>query len=162
MPNTDVTKMSFFAVDQKLMTVNFDDLGKQHKQRIADREKHIPPPTKADLQKEYNQLRQRLFDLRQTAQALEIRTNDAAGNVVLLEQRINDVIKLKKAAVAEGNGRGERSAEQSIQRLEKELVDEQEEHKKNQNWSAQAARALKAFDGHARIAELKLLLDHPL
>lgn len=162
MPNTDVTKMSFFAADPKLMTVDFDDLTRKHKQRIADREQHTPPPGKEDLHKEYNQLRQTLFNLKQDAKCFEIRTNDAAGNVRLVEQRISDALKLKKAASAEGNLRGERSAEQAIQRLETELVNAQEAFTKNRNWNTQAARALKAFDGHARIEELRLALDAPL
>jgi chromosome segregation ATPase len=132
------------------------------KKMRAERDAAAPPPGKADLHKEYNQLRQKLFDLRQDAKTFEQRTNDADGNVRLLEQRINDVLKEKKSAVAENNLRGERTYEQTIQRLEVELVDAQEEFEKNKRWSVQAARALRAFDGHARIAELKKQIDEGL
>lgn len=163
MANTDVTKMVFFAVtDPKLITVDLDDLSKRHKETVAQRVKDTPPPEKADLHREYNQLRQKLFDLKQNAKCFETRTNESAGQIRLLEQRINDAIKLKKAAVAEGNGRGERTYEAAIQRLESELTTAQEEFFQNKNWNTQAARALKAFDGHARIEELKLLLDSPV
>jgi hypothetical protein len=39
------------------------------------------------------------------------------------------------------------------------LLDAQEEFEKNKRYSGQAARALRAFDGVARIEELKGLLD---
>src|SRR5579872_2351816 len=128
----------------------------------AERDAAAPPPGKADCYKEYNQLRQKLFDLKQDAKCYEQRTNDAAGKIRLLEQRINDALKLKKAAAEASNFRGERTYEHQVALLETELADAKEEFEKNKAWSGQAARALKAFDGHARIAELKLLLDAPL
>jgi hypothetical protein len=100
-----------------------------------------------------------LFDLKQNAKCYEQRANDAAGNIRLIEQRINDAIKEKKTAAEVDNLRGERTYEQAIQRLEAELADAQEQFDKNKRWSGQAARALKSFDGHARIEELKLLVD---
>lgn len=129
--------------------------------RRAQQEKNAPPPDKKDLNKEYNRLRQQLFDLKQNAKCFESRANDAAGNIKLFEQRIDDLLKLKKAATAADNLRGVRFYEHGIQQLENELADANEDYAKNHRWSAQAARALKAFDGHGRIAELKALLDAP-
>ena len=78
------------------------------KKMRAERDAAIPPPGKADLRKEYNQLRQKLFDLTQDANTYEQRAMDAAGNIRLLEQRFNEALKLKMAAAGEGNFRGER------------------------------------------------------
>jgi chromosome segregation ATPase len=147
--------------DPSVLTVTDADI-KRIEQNVAQlraqRDKESKPG-KADLQKEYNQLRQTLFNLKQDAKCYEQRCNDAAGKVRILEQRITDLIKLKKDAAAENNLRGERTHEQGIQRLEAELLDAQEEFEKNKRYSGQAARALKAFDGHARIEELKCVLD---
>jgi predicted nucleic acid-binding Zn-ribbon protein len=162
MVNTDVTKMSFFAVtDPKLITVDFNQLEHTQKDRREQMVKLNPPKPEGPA-KELSRLRGQLFDLKQAAQAFEQRTRDAAGNSALLEQRITEAIKKKKTAVADGNLRGERTYERHLQQLEIELADAQEEHTKHKNWSAQTARALKAFDGHERIAELTLLLDAPL
>ena len=159
----DATKTVLFAVtDPNLLTI---DLAK-HEQNMAKlravRDAATPPPGKLDLRKEYNQLRQRLFELRQNAKHYEIRTNDAAGNIRLIEQRIDDLLKQKKAAVAEGNLRGERTFEQAIQRAETELADAKEEFEKNKRWGSASARGLKEFNQHDRIAELKAILDAPL
>jgi hypothetical protein len=160
--NTDVTKMAFFAVtDPTVLTVDFNKVEEAAKKARATRDAAAPPPDKKDLHKEYNRLRQQLFDLKQNAKCFEVRANDAAGNIKLFEQRIDDLLKLKKAAIDAGNLRGERFYEHGIQQLEIELVDAKEDYAKNQRWSAQAARTLKAFDGHGRIAELKALLDAP-
>jgi DNA repair exonuclease SbcCD ATPase subunit len=148
--------------DPSVLTVTDGDIKRieQNAAKLrAQRDAAAPPPGKADLQKEYNQLRQQLFNLKQDAKCYEQRCNDAAGKVRILEQRITDLIKLKKDAAAENNLRGERTHEQGIQRLEAELLDAQEEFEKNKRYSGQAARALKAFDGHARIEELKCVLD---
>jgi len=129
--------------------------------RRAQQEKNAPPPDKKDLNKEYNRLRQQLFELTQNAKCFEQRRDDAAGKIRLLEQRIDEQIKLKKDAIANSNLRGERSYEHGIQLLENELADAKEEFENNKRWSVQSARTLKAFDGHGRIAELKPLLDAP-
>ncbi|MGE5052910.1 MAG: hypothetical protein ACM3WP_01995 [Acidobacteriota bacterium] len=144
----------------EVFTINESDLSRieqNQAQRRAQQEKDNPP-AKADLRKEYNQLRQKLFDLQQNAKCFEIRTNESAGKIRLIEERITDLIRLKKNAVAMGNLRGERTYEQSIERVEGELGNAQEEFTKNKHWSAQAARALKEFDGHGRIEELAVLL----
>jgi hypothetical protein len=111
---------------------------------------------------EYNRLNQELFNLKQDAKAFETRADEAQGQIELIEQRINRALKLKKAAVDEGNLRGERTYEQAIQRMERELVEAQEEFTKARHCSAQAARNLKAFGGHGRMAELKKQLEQPL
>lgn len=157
-----VNTVAFAVRDPKLITIDFEDLAQRHKERLKAQEKDAPPPSKADFRKEYNQLRQQLFDLQQNAKAFEIRTNDAAGKIRLLEERINNIFKLKKEAIQEGNLKGERTYERAIANLETELLDAQEEFNKNKRWSTQAARALRTFDGAERIAELKAILDTPL
>ena len=158
----DVTRCAFMAPDPKLMTVDIAKVEAFGAQVRAKRDAAAPPPGKDDLRKEYNQLRQRLFELNQNAKAYEIRTNEASGKVRLLEQRINEALKLKKAASDAGNLLGERTYERQVANLESELLDTKEEFEKNRRWSAQAARALKEFNQHDRIAELKALLDAPL
>jgi hypothetical protein len=145
--------------DPHIFDIDFAKHEQTMKELRAKRAAATPPPGKADLHKEYNQLRQTLFNLKQDAKCYEQRTNDAAGKVRILEQRISDLIKLKKDAAAENNLRGERTYEKGIQGVESELLDAQEEFEKNKRYSGQAARALKAFDGHARIEELKCVLD---
>lgn len=117
---------------------------------------------KPDLRKEYDALRQRLFNLKQDARCYEIRTNEAANKIRNIEQNIDNLLRLKAAANEAGNLRGVRMYEQSVERVERELTDAQEEFDKNKRWSGQAVRALKAFDGVARIEELKLLLEQPV
>jgi len=148
--------------DPNIFTINITEHEQRMKEMRAKRDAAAPAPGQADLRKEYNQLRQRLFDLEQNAKTFEIRTNEAAGKVRLLEQRINDLLKLKKEAAEAGNLRGERTYERGIQSLETELLDAQEEFRKNKHWSNQAARALRDFDGHDRIAELKAIFDSPV
>jgi hypothetical protein len=115
-----------------------------------------------DLRKEYDALRQKLFNLKQDAKCFETRTNEAANRIKLCEQNINNLLRLKKEANEAGNLRGARTYEQGVVREESALADATEEFTKNKHWSGQAARVLKAFDGHARIEELRLLLDTPL
>jgi hypothetical protein len=160
----DVTHCAFMSPDPKLMTVDLAKVEAFGAQVRAVRDKANPAfagkgiePARA----EYNQLRQKLFDLKQDAKCFEIRTNEAAGRIKLLEGRINEALKLKKAASEADNFRGERTYEHQVASLETELADAQEEFNKNKHWSGQAARALKAFDAHARIEELKAVLDSP-
>ena len=160
MANTDITKMAFFAVtDPTVLTVDFNKVEEAAKKMRAKRDAAAPPPGKEDLHKEYNQLRQQFFNLRQNAKCFEVRTLDAAAKVRLLEVRINETLKLKKDAAEAGNLRGEYTYEHQVQMLDAELVDAQEDFENNKRWSGQAGRALKAFDGHGRLAELKALLD---
>jgi hypothetical protein len=152
----------FMAPDPKLLTIDIAQIERNQAARRAEAEKNTPPPSKADLRKEYNQLRQRLFDCEQNAKAYEIRTNEAAGKVRLLEQRVNEAFKQKKAAAEAGNLRAEINYEHAIQTLESELLDAQDEFTKNKRYGLQAARALKEFNQHGRIAELKAHLEKPL
>ena len=150
-------------VDPKVITINLAEHEQRMKVMRAERDAANPQPGKAaDLRKEYNTLRQRLFSLKQDAHCFEIRTNEAAGKIRNIQQRIDDVLRLKKEAAAMGNLRGERTYEQSIERLETELGDAEQEFAQNKRWNTQAARALKDFDGHARIEELKAILDSPV
>jgi hypothetical protein len=158
---TNIARCAFMTPDPKLLTVDFADLAQRAAQTRADRDAAAPPPGKADLRKEYNDLRQRLFNLKQDAKTFEIRTNESAGRIRLIEERIDNLLRLKKEAAEMGNLRGERTYEQSLERLETELGDAQEEFSKNKAWNTQATRALKAFDGHGRIEELRLLLETP-
>ena len=160
MVNTDVTKMSFFAADPKLMTVDLEQLGKMHKDTVAQRET-LNPPQPEPARQEYNRLRQQLYNLQQQAKNAEVYCNNKADEVRGLEQRINDVLKRKKQAVAEGHLGQERLCEHQLQQLERELPDAKDEATKAKHWGAQAARALKAFDGHARISELVKELETP-
>ena len=156
----DVTRCAFMAPDPKLMTVDFEQLTAMHKATIAMRE-NINPPEPEAARPEYNRLREQLYNLQQQAKNNEVYCNNKADAVKGLETRINDLLKSKKQAVAEGHLGQERSYEHQLQQLETELVDAKEEFTKAKHWSGQAARVLKAFDGHVRIAELKAALDAP-
>jgi hypothetical protein len=129
------------------------------KQIRAKQDAEAPAPDKLDLRKEYNRLRQQLFDIQQNAKCYEIRTNEAAGQVHLIEQRITEALKNKKAAIEAHNLRGERMYEWQVTSLETELADAQVELSKNRRWSIEAGRALKNFPSHDRIAELKAMLE---
>lgn len=110
--------------------------------------------THADVD-EYNRLRQQLYDLQQQAKNAEVFCNNKADGVKGLEQRINDLLRKKKQAIAEGHLGDERNCEHQLQQLETELIDAKQEFTQAKHWSVQAARALKAFDGQERIAALK-------
>jgi hypothetical protein len=162
MANTDVTKMSFFAVtDPKLITVDFAQLGKTQQERRARLEK-LNTPKPEGTAKELQRLRGELFKLSEDVKNTEINCDNQAGNVKLFEQRITDAINQKKIFVASGNALAERFCEHQIKTLEVELADAQERLKRAEQYSAGSALALKAFDGHERIAELRLILDTPL
>lgn len=156
----DVTTCVFMKPPAELMTVDFEHLSAMHKATVAQRETLNPPepePTRA----EYNRLRQQFYDLRQQAKNAEVHCNNKADEVKGLEERINDLLRKKKHAVAEGHLGQERLCEHQLQQLEKELVDVKDEFSKAKHWSTQAARALKAFEGHERIAVLKAELETP-
>lgn len=111
------------------------------------------PPKPEPVRVEYNRLRKQLFDLQQHAKNMEIYCNEQAGKVKLFEQRITDLLKQKKAVA--DNPLHERFCEHQIQTLETELLDAKTEFNRAKNQNSNAARGLRAFDGHARIAELK-------
>lgn len=147
--------------DPSVFEFDSEKLEQHAAKRRVERDAAAPPPGKADLHKEYNQLRQRLFDLQQNAKTFEIRTNEAGGKIRNFEHRINEALRQKREAFDAGNLRGERSFEHSVATLETELADAKEEFEKNKRWSGQAARALREFNQHDRIAELKALLSGP-
>ena len=127
----------------------------------ADRDKSTPPPSKVDLRKEFDSLRQCLFSLKQNAHCFETRTIEAASRIKLCEQNIDNLLRLKQEANEAGNLRGVRTYERGVEQAESALADATDEFTKNKRWSGQAARVLKAFDGHARIEELRAILETP-
>ena len=139
--------------DPDLMVVDFEDLAKRQAERLAARD-IAQPPKPQPARAEYNQLRKELFAAQEWAKNAEIYCNDRAGTVKLLEQRITDLLKQKKAAI--DSPLAERNFENQIQLLETELLDAKTEFNRARHQSNYAARGLKAFGGHERIAELKL------
>jgi hypothetical protein len=128
------------------------------KKMRAERDAANPPqPEPARI--EYNRLRQRLYDLQQRAKDAEVFCNNKADSVKGFEERINVVLLKKRQAIADGHLGQERACEHQLKQLETELVDAQKEFTQAKHWNAQAVRALKAFDSHARIAELKKQID---
>ncbi len=153
----DATRCVFMAPDPSLMTVDFA----QVEQKAAENRKArdlanpnfggpIPP-----AQVEYDGLLHRLFNLTESAKNTEIYANNIAGNVKQLEDQLDAAIKQKKRYAEAGNERATRNGEHHIQRLERELADQEKDLKRAKNNGANAARALKAFDGHPRLKELK-------
>lgn len=110
---------------------------------------------------EYNRLRQQLYNLQQAARSAETLCNNKADAVRGLEQRINDLFKLKKQAIADDHLGDERKWEHQIQILEIELTKAQEEFFKAKRYNTQAARDLRVFefDNKQRIAELKAIVN---
>ena len=149
----DATRCAFMAPDPKLMTVDFNQINKQAAERRAERDAANPPAPEGPA-KELQRLRRELFNLTECVKSMETYRDNQADNVKACEQRLTDAIKQKKIAVVNGNERAERNWEHSIKQLECELVDSEREFRRAELQNAQAARALKAFDGHARIAEL--------
>jgi hypothetical protein len=138
--------------DANLMVVDFEDLAKRQAVRLAARD--IAQPLKSQPARvEYNQLRKELFASQEFAKNAEIYANGCACTVKLLEQRITELLKQKKAAV--DSPLAERNFENQIQLLETELLDAKTEFNRARHQSNNAGRGLKAFGGHERIAELK-------
>lgn len=156
----DVTTCVFMKPPAELMTVDFEHLTAMHKATVAQRETLNPPPSEP-ARAEYNRLRQQLYTLQQQAKNAEVFSDNKADAVRGLEQRINDVLKKKKQAVTDGHLGQERLCEHQLKQLERELPEAKDEATKAKHWSAQAARALKAFDGHERIAVLTAELETP-
>lgn len=155
-----VAQCAFMAPDPKLMTVNFEELTARHKETIAKREKQNLPVPEGPA-KELHRLRHELFNLTERAKHVKIYRDNQAGNVAALEQRTTDAINQKKLCITSGNVRAERNYEHTIKRLERELVDAEQELRRAERQNAQAVCALNAFDGHARIAELVKELETP-
>jgi len=110
----------------------------------------------SEPRKLYNSLRKELFDRQEWAKNAEIYCNTKADTVKHFEGLIADLIKQKKAAV--NNPLHERALEHQIELLETELLDAKQEFHRAKHQSTNAARALRDFTGHQRIAELKLEL----
>ena len=142
--------------------INEDELNKTIAKTVAASQalhaKNDASKPKPDLRKEYNQLRKQLFDLQQYAKGAETYANNKAGEVKHRESLINDLLKQKKEAIASGNLGQERFLEHQIVLIETELIDAKIEFNRAKHQSSNAARGLKAFDGHERIAELAKIL----
>jgi hypothetical protein len=104
---------------------------------------------------EYNRLRGKLYDLQQTAKDTEIRLNDAVANVHHFEVIVADLLKRKKAASAANLLGEERVWEHQLLAAEHDLLNSREALDRWKKINTSAARELREFDGHARIAELK-------
>lgn len=149
----DVTRCAFMAPDPKLITINLAE----HEQRMTEHRakmEELNPPKIEPAEKELRRLRRELFVIEENAKHLEIYTNNIAGTVKLLDERINIALKEKKAYAANGNDLAERGCEHTIQRLERERAEAEKEFQRARRNSAAAAAHLRAFPHHERIAEL--------
>jgi chromosome segregation ATPase len=148
----------------EVFTINDEtvaDVEKRAKEQRAERDKLNPAMAGQHVEtarQEYNRLAGQLFGLTQEAKSLEIRVNEAAGQILLLEKRIGDVLKSKKQYESDGNLLAARNAEHGIQQIENELAFAKANYEKQRAYNRAAARALKSFDKHERIAELKAIL----
>ena len=113
--------------------------------------------TAQELRKEYNQLRQQLFDLKQWVHSSETRLNESAGQIRNIEQQFNSLLEQKKATESP---KGQHNIERTILRLETELTEEKKKHKSLSLENESAVRQLKAFDV-SRIDALKAELEAP-
>jgi hypothetical protein len=159
----DLTKTSAFAqaTDPSLMVVDMEELAQKHKEHLAQRDKlnpkmagEGPEPPAAELRG----LRNMLFCLTERKKSTETYTLNKGGELKLIEQNLNDAIARKKAATKAGNNLAERNHEHAIRSLEAELVEAKKEFGRARNVSAQAARDLKDFPHHVRIAELEKIV----
>ena len=137
------------------------DIAKIEQQQAARRAVEEKAKPTEPLRVELNRLRNQLFTLQQNAHATEVRVNNEAGTVRLLEQRITEAIKSKKQCEEAGNLLGGRSYEHQIQSLEEELADTRERLLKNQRYNAGAARELRTWQSEngPRLLELKKEVD---
>jgi len=142
------------TADPSIMAIDIEGNEKKQAARRAEMDK-LNPPAKIAPKIEYNQLQSRLFALNQDCKAFAVRVNQWAGAIHQLEGRIADLLKHKKKAAEEGNVRGERSYEHQVELLEDELADANIKLQGALSQNAGAIRALKAFNGHERIKELK-------
>jgi hypothetical protein len=157
MTNTDVTKMAFFAPDPKLITIDLAAHEKRMTQLRAERDAANPPRSEGPAE-ELRKLRNQFFCLTERAKSTETYCNNLAGNVKLLEERINETLKLKKAATDVGNLRGERTYENAIVRLEVERDEVDLQFNRARRVSAEAATALKEWPFRERVKELEKIV----
>jgi hypothetical protein len=140
--------------DPSIMTIDIAANEKKAAERRATMEK-LNPPAKIAPKVEYNRLVSQLYILRENAKACEVNVNNIAGEVRLLEERITALLQEKKRHAEAGNLRGERTYEHQVELLEDDLAVAQTRLQGARSQNTGAARALKAFDGHQRLAELK-------
>ena len=113
------------------------------------------PPKPQNPYEEYRQLRGRLYQLEQAVEHSTTYFTNIEGNVALLQQNLQHTERSKNQALNVGNVRSERNTDHTIARLKEELFDVQKDFRRAKNNKERAAEALKAFDQHERIAELK-------
>lgn len=109
---------------------------------------------------EFNRLRKQLYDLQQNCKCYEIRVNEAAGQVKLLENNIEGLLRRKKAASAEGQLGEERVCEHQIELLETESLDARDNLTRQQRHNHGAVRELKVWKqaNDERLAELQKIV----
>ena len=142
------------VADPSVMVIDIAANEKKAAERRAEMNKANPPAQIAP-KAEYNQLISQLWTLKENARACETNVNNWAGSVRGLEGRIDLLLKEKKRCAEAGNLRGERTYENQVNILEDELVDANIKLQGARSQHTGAIRALKAFNGHERIAELK-------
>jgi hypothetical protein len=127
----------------------------QAARRVAEQKANPIKPEPA--QQELNKLRGQLFALQQNAKAYEQRVNNLAGNVRLLESQLTTALKSKKEYENADNLLAARNHEHQIQRLENELVDEQEKLVTHRRYNQGAIRELRTWqtENTHRLLELK-------
>jgi len=154
----DITRCAFMAPDPKLITIDIAAHEERMKQMRAERDAANPPKQEGP-QEELRKLRRELYNVTERAKSTETYCNNLAGNVKLLEERINTALKLKKVAADEGNLRGERTYEHAVQRLEDERNDAELQFQRARKVSAEAATALKEWPHRERVKELETSLS---
>jgi len=146
------TNPETLIIDEQKLSKQLGEVAKA--QQALDVKNAAAKPS--EPRKLYNSLRKELFDRQQWAKNAEIYCLTKADTVKHFEGRISDLITQKKAAV--NNPLHERALEHQIDLLETELLDAKKEFNRAKHQSTNAARALRDFTGHQRIAELKLEL----
>ena len=105
----------------------------------------------------YNRLRKELFDLQEQARGAETRVNNEAVTVRMYQSQIEDLLKRKKKAIADGALGEERNIERRLLAEENDLLDSRERLLKLQRNNHCAVRALKDWQtaNGAQLAELQ-------
>lgn len=108
-----------------------------------------------ELQREYNALRTKLFELQQECRGCENHVNEAAGKIVNLEKRINILKGLLALAVSP---QGEKSYKHQIRLAEEELAEAKDAHHLACRYNRKAVKQLREFD-QSKITELRKQIE---
>jgi len=130
-------------------------INKKIKEIHALHKKNDEAKPKPSPSREFDQLQRTLFKLKQIAEGRENNLNNAAGTVSNLEDRIKEATAKQLKANKAGNKAAERTYRQQAGHLQDELADAKQRHKIAEVENKRAVAALNAFDGYARIEELK-------